>query len=129
MEDEAKAFEAMFGKAGELVPVVDVADLKKMRAYRQESDARHQGEQYAIGMGVWEAIFGPGTDIPAVSYRYTMLWMLERWLRPMWTGGEFSEAALKAVANMELTRMAIGVPQNAMPLIDEFLGQVHKEAA
>ena len=121
--EEAKAFEAMFGKAGELVPVVDVADLKTMRAY----STKHAG--YAVGMAVWEQMFAPGTDIPAVSYRYTMLWMLERWLRPMWTGGEFSEAALKAVANMELTRMAIGVPLNAMPLTDEFLGQVHKEAA
>ena len=127
--DAGEAFKKMIGEPGAPVPSLAVADIKKMRADHQELDARHPGQQYAVGLEVWRRIFGPETDISAVCYRCATLWMLERWLQPLWAGGELSEVAFKAAATMELKRMAVGVPQSAMPLIEVFLAQVYKEAA
>jgi hypothetical protein len=130
MEDEARdAIEKMFGKAGEAVPVVDVADLKKMREYGREVQARHPGEQFAIGMGVWQQMFGPEADIAAVSYRCSMLWIFERALQPFWTGGDLSEAAFKAAATMEMKRMEVGVVYKGGEMLEQFFVEVHKAAA
>jgi hypothetical protein len=130
MDDEARdAIEKMFGKAGEQVPIVDVADIKKMRAYRREADVRHEGKQYAIGMGVWQQIFGPETNIPAVSHRCSMLWVFERVLQPFWTGGELSEASLQAAATMKMEFMAVGVVHNGGEMLEQFFEEVHKAAA
>ncbi len=123
MED----LDALFGKAGEPVPTVDVADLKKMWAYGREVQALHPGKQYAIGLDVWRQIL-PGTDLMAIAYRCGQLSIVEMWLRRMWTGGEPSEAAFRAAATMEMKRMAVGVVYKGDEMLARFFGEVHKAA-
>ena len=131
MEDEARdALDKFFGKAGEPVPTVDAADIKKMRAYQKNVEVRHPpGQQYAIGMGAWQQAFGPETDISAVSYRCGILWCLERFLQPFWNGGELSDAVFKAAATMKMERMAVGVVYQGGEILDQFFEEVHKAAA
>jgi hypothetical protein len=130
MEDEARdAIEKIFGKAGEPVPTVDAADIKKMRAYQREQDARHPGKQYATGIAVWQHVLGPEADISAASYRCGMLWCLERFLQPFWNGGELSDAVFKAAATMKMERMAVGVVYQGGEILEQFSEEVHKAAA
>ena len=42
--DAAEAFKKMIGEPGAPVPIVAVADIREMRAYHQELDARHPGQ-------------------------------------------------------------------------------------
>jgi len=120
----------LIGKAGEPVPVVDVADLKAMWTTSQELKARHAGVAFAIGAGVFKAVCKPGADILAVAYRRAMLEMLERTLRAAWNGGELSENAFKVAARMDLNWPQVGVVQKR-PLVEleDFLAEVQSEAA
>jgi hypothetical protein len=93
--------DVFFGKAGEPVPVVDVADMKVMWTHGQELKAQHP-EGVAVEVGVWKQLCSPGADIRAVSYRCQMLGLLEMMLRAAWTGGELSVNALKVAARMDL---------------------------
>jgi hypothetical protein len=125
MED----IEALFGKAGEPVPTVDAADLKKMWEYGRKLQARHPGEKYAVGIGVWQQMLPAGADIMAISYRSSQLHIFETWLQTMWSGGEPSEAAFKAAATMELERIAVGVVFKGDDILERFIEEVHKAAA
>lgn len=116
------------GKAGEPVPVVDVADMKVVWTHGKELKARHP-EGVAVGMGVWKQLCSPGADIRAVSYRCSMLGMLEMMLRAAWTGGELSENAVKVAARMDLEWMAVGVVRNSLPFnLEGFLAELQREA-
>ncbi len=121
--------DAFFGKAGEPVPVVDVADIKVMLAHFQKLKAQHPGG-VAVEVGIFKQLCSPGADIRAVSYRCQMLGLLEMILRPVWTGGELSVNALKVGARMELHWIAVGVAQNGFPFnLEGFLAEVLREAA
>ena len=121
--------DVLFGKAGEPVPVVDVADIKVMWAQIQELKAQHPGG-VAVGVGIWKQLCSPGADIRAVSYRCQMLGLLEMMLRAAWTGGEISANAFKVAARMDLRWMAVGVAQNGFPFsLVEFLAEAQREAA
>lgn len=116
------------GKAGEPVPVVDVADMKVVWTHGKELQARHPGG-VAVEMGVWKPLCSPGADIRAVSYRCSMLGMLEMMLRAAWTGGELSENAFKVAARMDLEWMAVGVVRNSLPFnLEGFLAELQREA-
>jgi hypothetical protein len=129
MDEENAFLKKMFDESGQPVPPVDVADMKKMWEYGRELQARHPGEQYAVGLGVWQQLLPPGADIMAISYRCSQLSMFELWLRAMWSGGEPSEAAFKAAATMELKRMAVGVVYKGDEILERFIEEVHKAAA
>jgi hypothetical protein len=121
--------DALIGKAGEPVPVVDAADIKVMWTYGLELKAQHPGG-VAVGMDVWKQLCSPGADIRAVAYRYGMLGLLEMMLRAAWTGGELSENAFKVAARMDLVWMPVGVVRNGLPFsLEGFLAEVQREAA
>ena len=121
--------DVFFGKAGEPVPVVDVADMKVMWAHGQKLKAQHLGG-VAVEVGIWKQLCSPGADIQAVSYRCQMLGLLEMMLRAAWTGGELSVNALKVAARIDLHWMAVGVAQNGFPFnLEGFLAEVLREAA
>jgi hypothetical protein len=121
--------DVFFGKAGEPVPVVDVADIKVMWAHFRELKEQHP-RGVAVEAGIFKQLCSPGADIRAVSYRCQMLGLLEMMLRPVWTDGEISANAFKVAARIDLHWMAVGVPQNGFPFnLEEFLGQVLREAA
>ncbi len=94
--------DVFFGKAGEPVPVVDVADMKVMWAHGQKLKAQHPGG-VAVEVGIWKQLCSPGADIQAVAYRCQMLGLLEMMLRAAWTGGELSVNALKVAARIDFT--------------------------
>ena len=121
--------DGFFGKAGEPVPVVDVADIKVMLAHFRELKAQHPGG-VAVEVGIWKQLCSAGADIRAVSYRCQMLGLLEMMLRAAWAGGELSVNAFKVAARMDLHWMAVGVPQNGFPFnLERFLAEVLREAA
>ena len=120
----------MFGKAGEPVPEVDFADMKAMWAYIQDLKQRHPEGSVAIGEGIWRRGCSSDADIRAVSYRLGALGLLEMLLQPAYSGGQWSEAALKAASKMELTWMQMGTVYNALPFdVVAFLAQARAEAA
>jgi hypothetical protein len=50
--------DVFFGKAGEPVPIVDVTDIKVMRAHFQELKAQHPGG-VAVEVGIWKRLCIP----------------------------------------------------------------------
>jgi hypothetical protein len=116
--------DALIGNAGEPVPVVDVADIKAVWAHGQELRAQYP-EGVAVELDVWKQVCSPGADIRAIAHRCQRLGLLEMLLRPAWTGGDFSENALKVAARMDLHWMAPGVTQKSG--VEEFLGEVFAE--
>jgi hypothetical protein len=128
MEDVDEVMRKLRGKPGEPVPVVDFADMRAVWAFVQDVQKRHP-EGIAIGMGAYKSVCSPGADIRAVGYRLSMLGLLEHFLQPAYTGGQWSEAALKAAAKMELTWLPVGVPQKGLPFdVMQFLAQAQAEA-
>jgi hypothetical protein len=75
------------GKAGDLVPPVDPADMKAVWAYQQETAARYPQGGVFTGMEVLKHLCSPGADIRAVSYRSMTLGLLELMLESAWPGG------------------------------------------
>jgi hypothetical protein len=59
-----------------------------------------------------------------------MLGTVGHLLEPVYPGGQFSEAALKAAAKVEMSWMPVGVPQKGFPFdVTEFLARARAEAA
>ena len=120
-------FERLFGKPGEPVPAVDFADMKAMKAVMEDVKKEHPKGGVAIGMEVWQSVCSPDADIRAVSYRLRLLGMLEISLQPVYSGGQWSEAALKAAAKMEMTWLPFDAPHTIDVM--GFLAQAQAEAA
>ncbi len=118
--------DALMGKAGDPVPVVDVADIKAVYAHGRELRAHHP-EGVAVEIGVWKRVCSPGADVRAVAYRCQRLCVFEWLLRPAWIGGEFSERAFEVSAKMDLRWIAPGVSQTGLFELEEFVAQVFAE--
>jgi hypothetical protein len=118
--------DAWIGKAGEPVPVVDVADIKAVWAHGRELKALHPGG-VAVELDVWKQVCSPGADIRAVTHRCQRLGLWEWLLRPAWTGGNLSENAFKVAARIDLCWMAPGVTQSGTG-VEEFLEEVFAES-
>ena len=74
--DEAQFREMYSGKAGEPVPEVDPGDLKAVWELAREVKERHPEGGVAIGVDIYEQRCKPAANIPAVTYRASMLGML-----------------------------------------------------
>jgi len=121
--------DGVIGKAGEPVPVVDVADIKVMWTHGQELKAQSPGGSVGVGIDIWGQLCSPGADVRAVFYRCSMLGLLEMLLRAAWTGGELSENAFKVAATMDLDWMPVGVVQNGLPFnLEGFLAEAQRGA-
>ena len=96
--------------------------------YQKNVGKRRPSQRVGVDIDVWKHVLPAGADILSVSYRCSMLGLLEMRMRSMWTGGELSEATFKVAAKMDLTWMAVGVAHKGMEM-DELLAQVHQEAA
>jgi hypothetical protein len=125
-EENIPELAAFIGKAGDLVPAVDPADLKALWQHDQELRAQYPNGGVATGIEFLKRIISPGADTGAVTYRCQMLGLLAMVLEPAWPGGQLSEAAFEAAAQIELKWMGVGVPQKGLPFdAEEFLAQVH----
>ena len=91
------------GTPGELMPVVKVEDLRLLWDYQSQLPL-----QTATGAGLAiqlrDELVGDRTDfdVDAISHRCTVLWIIQKLLSLVWTGGQLSEAAIKAAAAMKL---------------------------
>jgi hypothetical protein len=73
-------------------------------------------------------------DLPAVTYRSSMLGLLEMCpgdlLAPWKRGGALDEAVFKVAATIAMKWMETGVPQSGLPFdVDAFIQEVDKESA
>jgi hypothetical protein len=120
--------DALIDKAGEPVPIVDVADIKAVWARCRELRTQHPagGGMALVELGVWKQVCSPGADIRAVTHRCLRLGLWEMLLRPAWTGGDFSESAFKVAARMDLHWMAPGIAEEGLG-VEEFLAEVFAE--
>jgi hypothetical protein len=131
LDDEQEAMGKLLGEPGELVPEVDFADIKAMWDFMQDTKKRRPEWEgrFAIGAGVYQSVCSPGADIRAVSYRLSILGMVGHLLEPVYSGGQFTEAALKAAAKVEMNWLPVGVPQKGFPFdVIEFLARARAEA-
>ena len=114
------------GNPGEPVPKVDPQDLKTLWQKQQELQARHPGEQVAMGMGLAEQICKPGADIPALGYRATILWLLSQIERERFAAftkdGQPIDAAFRAAAKVPVEWMGEGITRQAPFDVGEFCG-------
>jgi hypothetical protein len=101
-----------------------------MWAFMQDLKKRHPKGNEDISTSVYQSVCSPGADIRAVSYRLSILGMVGHLLEPVYSGGEFTEAAVKAAAKVEMTWLPVGVPQKGFPFdVIEFLARARAEAA
>ena len=63
----------------QFAPPVNPADLRRALDYVRETKQRNPAV-IAIGMGLWEKILSPCTDIDSVTYRATMFYLLQYFL-------------------------------------------------
>ena len=116
-------------QAGELVPAVDVEGMKAMWAVMQDVKRHHPEGNVAPGAGVFQGVCRPNADIRAVGYRLGMLGLVEHLLEAAYPGGQFSDAALRAAAKVEMTWLPVGVQPKDFPFgLIEFLAQARAEA-
>ena len=125
MSDDAVNPPFFGGNPGEPVPEVDPQDLKTLWQEQQELQARHPGEQVAMGMGLAEQICKPGADIPALGYRATMLWLVSQIARERFAAftkdGHPIDAAFRASAKVPVEWMGEEITHQAPFDVDGFL--------
>ena len=125
--------EALFGKPGEPVPVVDPNDLKAVWKMRKEIERTHPGQHIAIALGVVEHTCKPGADAKAVSYRASLLAMIMTYgrdeLADCLEGTEPTDAIFRAAAITKMEFMPVGVERQGPPMdVDQFMRIAHGQA-
>ena len=125
-EQSRSELDNLFGKAGELVPAVDPADLKALWTYGQELRVQYPNGGVGTDIKIFKHMCSPGADTGAVWYRCAMLSLLEGMLESAWPGGQLSETALTVAAQIELKWMGVGKAHHELPFdVGNFLAQVH----
>jgi len=91
---------------GEPVPEVDLEDLKTIWQMARDLQARHTGQNVAIGFEVMKAVCKPGANAQAVWYRSSMIWVLNQFaqeqLAPWVKDGELSDAVFRTMATIPM---------------------------
>ena len=120
------------GKPGEPVPEVDPEDLKTVWKINRDVQARHPGQQVAIGRAVFEHACRPGADLQAVGYRAAVLLMLIhlasnpenpiKELGPWLKEDQLEEVVFAAAAKIPMEWMGVGIVRDGPPLdVNEFV--------
>jgi hypothetical protein len=123
------------GSENDLVPAVGPADLKSVWAMQTDSQTLAPGEQFAIGVDLYERACSPGADVRAAFIRVSMLRMLKSMSE---SGGVISawlhrgipdDAVFKVVATFPMIRMQSGVRRRGLPLdVEKLIRLIGKEA-
>ena len=113
------------GEPGTPVPPVDFDDLKAVYLLTSEIAKRHQGEQFAIGRGVVEQVCKPGADLDAIGFRGGKLGLIpllakfgaiaQESVDTIMPNGQFTDAALQAMAQLPMEWIEVGVAKQGMP--------------
>ena|ERR1700680_3993264 len=93
-----------FGRAGEQVPQVDLADMRALWDLAEDSRRTHPDGRAFIGVYVMRDRCKPGANVPAVSYRVNKIDMLRRVLPDIMEPliQEKLEAVLKTAAEIPM---------------------------
>ncbi len=113
------------GEPGTPVPPVDFEDLKVVCQLFHETAKAHPGEQFAIGRGVFEQVCKPGADLDAIGFRGGKLGLIpilanfgaipEDVVDTIMPNGQFTDAALRAMAQLPMEWIETGVEIQGMP--------------
>lgn len=91
------------GNQGEPVPEVDPEDLKTVWQETRDLQARHPGQNVAIGLEAMKAKCKPGANLEAVVYRSWMIWMLSQFAQEQWATWVKDEQVSAAVFQVMAT--------------------------
>jgi hypothetical protein len=122
------------GNPGEPVPSVEVADIKSVWTIYEEIRSRVPEGNVGVDISTIKRACSAHADLPAVTYRSSMLGLLEMCpgdlLAPWKRGGALDEAVFKVAATIAMKWMGTEVPQSGLPFdVDAFIQEVDKESA
>lgn len=122
-----------FGRAGEPVPTVDPEDVKAVWELFSDSEKKHPGRPGAVGIEIFKHACSLGADIPAITYRAQMLWVLQHAspeaLAPWTKDEQIDDAVFRAIAETSMEWMGLGAPRQGFPFDpNDFLRRVSEAA-
>ena len=113
------------GQPGEPVPEVSADDLKALWQEQRTIQARNPAKQVATGRAAAEHICPPGTNIEALGYRLSMLWLLGQIAPKQFLvftkDGQPTDAVFHAAAKVSVQWMGEGIADRPPFNVDEFL--------
>ena len=114
------------GEPGEPVPEVDPDDIKTAWTAQHELEQRHPTGPAQLGAFAGQYLFKPGTDIQAVGYRATLIWMMTKFapeqIAPYLKDGLPTDAVFRAASKVRLEWMGVGIVRQGPPFdVTEFL--------
>jgi hypothetical protein len=118
------------GEPGTPVPVVDPADIKTVYSVNREFQAQRPGEQFAVGMELFQRMCLPGANIEAVWKRATMIHLLDmispELLSEWRNDGHLDEKVFRAAATVPLKWQEVG---DGFPFdVEDFMRRVREGA-
>jgi hypothetical protein len=123
------------GVPGEPVAQVDPEDVRAVwkLGLGRSMESGHSGGQRAIGVEVCRAACKPGADISAVCYRGMMLGLVTRHaqeqLAPWVSQGEMDDAIFRAIAEVPMEWMGVGITRHGPPFdFEDFMRRVREAA-
>ena len=115
--------DSFFGKPGQPVPAVSVEDLRTLHEFH----AQHPNTVF--GPGARPFLFGDRqVDERALGFRSLILTVMEKAFGNVWTGGQLSEAAVKASATMKLKWPKVGKSEKADAVTMSFLEETARQS-
>jgi len=146
-KDEKDAFDAVDAVMGiqpdvsELpsgpVAVVNPDDLKSVYRVYEDFAARHPDGKAALGAGVLEQVCGPGANVFALWYRYTMVKLLAKFsagipenpFAPWIKDGQWHDAVFKVGSKSPMEWIGRWTRKGLPFDVEAFLAELKKEAA
>jgi hypothetical protein len=122
------------GNPGEHVPEVDPEDVKNFWQTARDLEASHvgrSGQPVGIDVGFMAAICKPGTNVEAVWYRSSMIWMLnqtaQEQLTPWVKDEQVSDAVFQTMATIPMEWVGVGRAREVLPFdVEEFFRRIAK---
>ncbi|PYV71377.1 MAG: hypothetical protein DMG96_28940 [Acidobacteria bacterium] len=114
------------GNVGEPVPEVDPKDVQSVWKMQREIEERNPGQQVATGVSLLKAVCKPDTNVEAVSYRASQLFLLriiapEQWAQ-LTSDGQPTDSVFAAAAKVPMEWMGVGIVRQGPPFnFEEFL--------
>jgi hypothetical protein len=120
-----------FGCAGEAVSTVDPKDVKAVWELSSDFEREHPGRPGAVGIELFKGVCSPGADIPAITYRTQMMWVVQHAspeaLAPWTKDNQLTDAVFRAIATVPMEWMGVGIPRRGLPFdAEDFLRRVRE---
>jgi hypothetical protein len=124
--EEAQEPPRFGGKPGEPVPAVDPEDVKTVWQIGRDVQANHPGQNVAVGADLMKHACKPGANIDAVSYRSSLVWLVNQiapeQLARFTREGQPDDAVFHAAAKVPAEWMGVGMVRESLPFdVNEFL--------